>query len=52
MQEDVTFFFQNEEAVGAIPTLKGADRLAQPTHNLLDTEAVVFVLSKQIKENQ
>lgn len=48
----VTFFFQNEEPVRAVPTVQGADGLAQPTHDLLNTEAVVLVLSKQMKGNQ
>lgn len=30
----------------------GAHRLPQPTHDLLHAEAVVFVFSKQIREDQ
>lgn len=38
--------------MGAIPTVYSAHRLPQPAQDLLDTEAVVFVFSKQTRENQ
>lgn len=36
----------------AIPTVDGTHGLPQPTHDLLHAEAVVFVFSKQIREDQ
>lgn len=43
----VSFFLEDEEAMGSIPTMYCSNRLPQSTHNLLNTEAVVLVFSKE-----